>query len=169
MACGIVNVYPWKYRGFPYVRGLAVSWRVRCICSRVCTRTSTHVHVHVYLQRRESHGKAKNTFRINCRAGIPRRCAEQNAATLCSTYKRRENGKRKEGWLVGRSVGFDGTPEGTERLVKMQTSRFGVDAGREKSRAGRCAIRCCRFACATSKKLNVNCENGKRGKRRQPA
>lgn len=52
----------------------------------------------------------------------------------------------------------------------MQTSRFGVASCRcrmqcERSRVGRCAIRCCRFACATSKKLDVDCENGKEGKR----
>lgn len=71
------------------------------------------------------------------------------------------------GWLVGRSVGRSGRRDarGYTRLVKMQTSRFGVDAGRERSRAGRCAIRCCRFACATSKKSDVDCENGKERKR----
>jgi len=37
------------------------------------------------------------------------------------------------GWLVGRLVARFRTPEDTERLVKMQTSRFGVDAGRERS------------------------------------
>lgn len=142
-------------------------------------RVRARVHVCVSmctLQWRECHEKAKNTFRINCRAGIPRRCVEQNATTLCSTYKRQENGKgrlvgRSVGclvaWLVGRSVGRSGRRDarGYTRLVKMQTSRFGVDAGRERSRAGRCAIRCCRFACATSKKSDVDGENGKERKR----
>lgn len=155
----IVSVYLRKYRGFP-VRPRSRSFLAHSLHMR------PHVYVHAYahvcvsmctLQWRECHGKAKNTFRINCRAGIPRRCVEQNATTLCSTYKRQENGKgrlvgRSVGWLlawlVGRSVGRSGRRDarGYTRLVKMQTSRFGVDAGRERSRAGRCAIRCCRFA-----------------------
>lgn len=41
----------------------------------------------------------------------------------------------EKGKKIGRSVGSDGTPEGAECLVKMQTSRFSVDAGREWSRS----------------------------------
>lgn len=162
MACRIVhttyfcgNIVDFRTSEVSQFLGAFAAYVLVYICTSMCTCSDT-----------ECRGKAKNTFRINCRAGIPRQCAEQNAATLCNMYKRRKNGK---GRLVGRLVGFSGTPEGTERLVKMQTSRFGVDAGRKRNRAGRCAIRCCRFACATSKKLDVDCENGKGGKRREPA
>lgn len=59
-----------------------------------------HVCVSVYLERRENHGKAKNTFRINCRAGIPRRCAEQNAATMFVACKARAGREKEEGRSV---------------------------------------------------------------------
>lgn len=114
MARRVVGVYSWKNRGTPYVRALAVSWR---ICSVSAAYASAHTHTHIYISlgiytctyvhvpaaARENHGKAKNTFRINCRVGIPRRCAEQNAAVACKTKRRREK-KGNRGWSVDRSV-----------------------------------------------------------------
>lgn len=50
---------------------------------------------------------ARNTFRINCRAGIPRRCAEQNAY-----HRSREHVEEKRRRRRRRN----------EYLVKMQTS-----------------------------------------------
>lgn len=51
------------------------AWKTVCTRARWCVVCG------------ESPEKAKNTFRINCRAGIPRRCAEQNAATLRARRK----------------------------------------------------------------------------------
>lgn len=109
--------------------------------SRVCTLAPFRVAPHrVSSAARETTGRAKNTFRINCRAGIPGRCAEQNAATL--------RARRTRGATVTRLVPTAGTEEEklqakeVEYLVKMQTSLF---SGPSRARsAARSATRCCR-------------------------
>lgn len=109
------------------------------VCMRVlyfCAHMQTLAHICAPRVARRTTKKAKNTFRINCRAGIPRRCTEQNAATLFVARKAGQDGKRRRTrWGGGGTVGSDGTPEGTECLVKMQTSLFSVEAGRERSRS----------------------------------
>lgn len=74
------------------------------VCTRVlyfCAHMQTLAHICASRVARRTTKKAKNTFRINCRAGIPRRCTEQNAATLFVARKAGQDGKRRRtrvGW-----------------------------------------------------------------------
>lgn len=90
-----------------YVRSfsLSVSRRIYSFSSSSSTlcvrafysRAHMQARAHMYVPRvaRGTTEKAKNTFRINCRAGIPRRCAEQNAATLLVASKAWQDGQRR--------------------------------------------------------------------------
>lgn len=135
----VVDVYSWKNRGTSYVRvsqflgasAASLLHMLPHIHAYICTNVYTYIRTYIRVPAAacENHVKAKNTFWINCRVGIPRRCAEQNAAVASKAKRRREKkGNRMVDRSVGRSIQTERRWDGGGRVrsVSRKNANFSL-------------------------------------------